>query len=76
MADQSSGFESEPIAEFAASLAHNLNNMLQVVNGNLEILSTRIEDENLLRYLENAQAGARQLTDLAHQLSEYPHEIR
>lgn len=76
MSDQPSGFESESIEEFAASLAHNLNNMLQIVNGNLEILSMGIEDETLLSYLKNAQTGAGQLTDLAHQLSQYPHEIR
>jgi two-component sensor histidine kinase len=57
-----------PQALTERELAHKLGNLLQVVNGNLELLAARIEDERLLGYLRNAQAAADQLTDLAHAL--------
>lgn len=75
MPDQPSECDPELLAKFAASLAHDLNNMLQVVNGNLELLAERIEDDSLRGYLTNAQAGARQITELAHELWDLPHEL-
>jgi len=50
-------------------LAHTLNNLLQVVNGNLELLSNRVEDEQLRGYVRNAQAAALQITELAQDLN-------
>jgi signal transduction histidine kinase len=55
--------------EFAHSLAHTLNNLLQVINGNLELLETRIEDDRLRGYIRNAQLAAKQLTELADHLN-------
>jgi hypothetical protein len=55
-------------AELAPSLAHTLNNLLQVVSGNLELLATRVEDEQLLGYISNAQLAAEQLSEVAHGL--------
>jgi nitrogen-specific signal transduction histidine kinase len=55
----------EGAGEFAPSLAHTLNNLLQVVNGNLELLSTRVQDEQLRGYIRNAQLAAQQITELA-----------
>ena len=60
--------DAEHVAQFAASLAHSLNNLLQVVNGNLEILALRIEDPNLRGNVDNALTAARQLTELAREL--------
>ena len=61
--------DAEQATEFALSLAHTLNNLLQVVNGNLELLSTRVQDEQLRGYIRNAQFAAQQITQLAHDLN-------
>lgn len=61
--------DAEQTTAFALSLAHTLNNLLQVVNGNLELLSTRVHDEQLRGYIRNAQLAAQQITDLAHDLN-------
>jgi signal transduction histidine kinase len=55
--------------ERALSLAHTLNNLLQVINGNLELLESRVEDAQLRGYIRNAQLAAKQLTDLADDLN-------
>lgn len=55
--------------ELALSLAHTLNNLLQVVNGNLELLASRVEDDQLRGYIRNAQLAAKQLTELADDLN-------
>lgn len=47
------------------SLAHELCNLVQVVSGYLEMLATRTEDVLSLGYIENAQAAADELTQLA-----------
>jgi signal transduction histidine kinase len=59
-----------PNSEFARGFAHELGNLLQVVNGNLELLSARIDDPDMRRYLANAQTAAQQLTELMHTLVE------
>nr|WP_166175873.1 hypothetical protein [Altererythrobacter segetis] len=56
-------------AEFGQSLAHTLNNLLQVVNGNLELLAAKVEDEQLRGYIRNAQLAAQQITELAYGLN-------
>ena len=61
--------DGERAAEFAQSLAHTLNNLLQVVNGNLELLSAKVEDERLRGYIRNAQLAAQQITELACELN-------
>jgi hypothetical protein len=63
-----------PGADFERALAHRLGNLLQVVNGNLELLAARIEDERLHGYLLNAQTAAEQLTDIARNLVDAPAE--
>jgi two-component sensor histidine kinase len=55
-------------ADFKRELAHRLGNLLQVVNGNLELLTARVEDEQLRGYLRNAKTAAQQLTEIAHGL--------
>jgi hypothetical protein len=63
-----------PGAEFERALAHKLGNLLQVVNGNLELLGVRIDDPQLRGYIRNAQAAAAQLTEIAHELVDEPAE--
>ena len=62
--------ELAPNSEFSRSFAHQLGNLLQVVNGNLELLSARTDDPDMRRYLGNAQTAAQQLTELMHTLVE------
>jgi signal transduction histidine kinase len=61
--------DAEDATELALSLAHSLNNLLQVINGNLELLENRIEDAQLRGYIRNAQLAAKQLTELADDLN-------
>lgn len=61
--------DAEQATEFALSLAHTLNNLLQVINGNLELLSARVEGEQLRGYVRNAQLAAQQITELAQDLN-------
>ena len=62
------------VAQLAASVAHQLNNLLQVVNGNLELVAARLQDEQLRPYLNNALIAAQQITDLSRELYEDPME--
>jgi len=64
----------DEVTQLAASLAHRLNNLLQVVHGNLEIVGARLEDEKLRPYLNNAMIATQQLTELARQLQNDPLE--
>ena len=68
MQDQRARRDAEEANEFASLLAHRLNNLLQVVNGNLELLESRIEDRQLRGYIRNAQIAAKQMTELADEL--------
>ena len=68
MQDQRARRDREDANEFAVLLVHRLNNLLQVVNGNLELLESRIEDRQLRGYIRNAQIAAKQLTELADEL--------
>jgi nitrogen-specific signal transduction histidine kinase len=67
--EQRARHDAQPAAEFAPSLAHTLNNLLQVVNGNLELLATKVQDEKLRGYIRNAQLAAEQITEMAHGLN-------
>ena len=58
----------QPGGEFERALAHKLGNLLQVVNGNLELLAQRVVDDRSRAYLANAQAAAEELTSMAHSL--------
>lgn len=64
----------EAVRAFAARLAHKLGNLLQVVNGNLELIAQRTTDETALRYVANARAAAEQLTELTRGLPVDPPE--
>ena len=64
----------KPSPDFARAMAHKLGNLLQVVNGNLELLSCKIEDPQLRSYLANAQAAAQELTNTARELVDAPRD--
>lgn len=64
----------EAVCELGARVAHQLGNLLQVVNGNLELIAQRTTDETTLRYVANARAAAEQLTELARTLPTEPPE--
>lgn len=57
-------------ADFERDLAHKMGNLLQVVNGNLELLAGRIEDDQLRGYLNNAQVAAARLAEIAQGLND------
>jgi len=73
-ADAAERQREEAVRAFAAGLAHQLGNLLQVVNGNLELIAQQTTDETVLRYLANARAAAEQLTELARSLPVDPPE--
>jgi signal transduction histidine kinase len=50
-------------------LAHEFANLLQVVNGNLELLEAHVSDQPARRYLANARSAADQLAQLSRLLS-------
>jgi len=62
------GSRTRPADARPTGLAHDLANIVQALNGNLELLSSRTTDEAALRYLGNARAAARQLTELTARL--------
>ena len=70
--DEAERLRSEALRELSSRLAHQLGNLLQVVNGNLELVAQRTTDEAALRYLANARAAAEQLTELARALPADP----
>ena len=53
-----------------SGLAHEFANLMQVVNGNLELLDAHVPDNPGRRYVANARAAAEQLTELSRVLSE------
>jgi len=61
--------DAERCGELERALAHKLGNLLQVVNGNLELLAQRVADERSRGYIANAQAAAEELTDIARSLA-------
>jgi signal transduction histidine kinase len=66
--DEAEQLRDEARGELGSRIAHQLGNLLQVVNGNLELIAHRTTDEDALRYLANARAAAEQLTELARSL--------
>lgn len=52
-----------------SGLAHQFANLMQVVNGNLELLDGHVTAEPARRYLANARLAAAHLTELSRVLS-------
>lgn len=51
-----------------ASLDHQICNLVQAVNGYIELAARRTQDEDTLRFLANARAAADQLIEVCRQL--------
>jgi PAS domain S-box-containing protein len=66
----------ESIGQLTAGLAHDFNNLLQVVNGNLELLSSRLQDDRQRRYLENARSASERGAKLTRQLLAFARKTR
>jgi len=66
--EEGEGPREETAHELAKRLAHQLGNLLQVVNGNLELLAQRTTDQAALHYLANARAATEQLIELTRSL--------
>jgi PAS domain S-box len=68
----------EAIGQLTAGLAHDFNNMLQVVMGNLEIARMRIEQspEAAAAAIERADRGARQAAKVTGQLLAFARKTR
>ena len=66
----------ESIGQLTAGLAHDFNNLLQVVNGNLEMLTARLQDKTVLRYVENARSAAERGAKLTRQLLAFARKTR
>ena len=59
----------EAVGNLTGGLAHEFNNLLMVVRGNLELLQNRVGDDKVLgRYLTFAMAGADRGADLTNRL--------
>jgi PAS domain S-box-containing protein len=67
----------EAIAQLAAALAHDFNNALQVVLGNLGRAAARLPDQTeVLKPLERARQAARQVATLTRQLLTFARRAR
>jgi PAS domain S-box-containing protein len=66
----------EAIGQLTAGLAHDFNNLLQVVTGNLELLSSQIDDERRRRYLDRARGAADRGARLTGQLLAFARKTR
>jgi PAS domain S-box-containing protein len=58
----------EAIGQLTGGLAHDFNNVLTVISGNLEMMDYRLEDPNLRVLLQEAQAAADDGAKLTGQL--------
>lgn len=70
----------EAIGQLTAGLAHDFNNMLQVISGNLEIAAIRLRNngniEQALRAIERADHGASQAAKVTTQLLAFARKTR
>ena len=66
----------ESIGQLTAGLAHDFNNLLQVIEGNLELLSGKLDDERLQRYVTNAKSAAGRGAKLTRQLLAFARKTR
>ena len=58
----------ESMGALASGVAHEFNNLMTVVLGNIDRAAERIADDSQKRYLERADLGARRASKLAHTL--------
>ena len=58
------------VAKLANAAAHEINNPLTVVGGNLQLLSERLADRpDLVRYFERGERAVRQIADMISQMT-------
>ncbi len=61
----------EAVGQLTSGLAHDFNNLLTGISGGLEMLQSRLaagRTDNLTRYIDIAQAGARRAASLTHRM--------
>lgn len=58
----------EALGQLTGGVAHDFNNLLGAVIGNLDLLSRKLGDERLRRYVDGAIAGAQRGAQLTRQL--------
>ena len=61
----------DAIGQLAGGIAHDFNNQLMAVLGNADLLRYRLQDDNLLRYVESIITAANRSADLTKQLLNY-----
>ena len=62
----------EAIGTLAGGIAHQFNNALSGINGNIEILTWHLpDDENIRRYVDPMKDSAQRMTNLTSQLLAY-----
>ncbi len=61
----------EAIGQLTGGVAHEFNNVLTAVLGNLDLLTRRLVDARQLRWAQSATAAARRGATLTHQLLAY-----
>ncbi len=66
----------EAIGQLTGGVAHDFNNLLGAVVGNLDLLSRRMTDERLRRYVDGAMAGAQRGAQLTRQLLAFARKQR
>jgi PAS domain S-box-containing protein len=58
------------VAKLANAAAHEINNPLTVVGGNLQLLAERLRDRpELARYFERGERSVRQIAEMIHQMT-------
>ncbi len=58
----------EAIGQLTGGIAHDFNNLLTIITGNLELLETRLEENQQLELLKEAEAAAEMGADLTARL--------
>ncbi|QQO14753.1 response regulator [Bradyrhizobium diazoefficiens] len=66
----------EAVGQLTGGIAHDFNNLLMAIIGNLELISRRVEDERIQRYVRNAMHGAQRGAKLVGQLLTFSRKQR
>lgn len=66
----------EAVGRLTGGVAHDFNNLLTAVIGNLDMLSRKLNDEKLSRYVANARAAAERGAKLTAQLLAFSRKQR
>ncbi len=66
----------EAVGQLTGGIAHDFNNLLMAIMGNLELISRRVEDERIQRYVRNAMHGAQRGAKLVGQLLTFSRKQR